>query len=1734
MHEILAIRKFNAGKFLKHVREVNSLCIADKSDFGDPSHSKHSEPYFYETAYKHAFQPTKLVLDRKNKCFVVAHLAPVPDEYTNDEPIILDMNGKAHISDNGECSYLCRNVTDEDAKVILEIKEAFDKPVPKIREELQGIDANCPHVHHVKPNKMDEDSDNMAITELKKLGHPFPCSSGMCNSKLRTLRAASVHYPVLRKMLYGVYMARKCHFTVATIDDALSTSDYEILCKLANVQDHEELIGEHLNQDMDDSDLSADGLVDIESILQVKYAEVFKNYRNKLDEDPAYSCCSCERLLTRARLTEFTAKTKKFSTDQWCTLKAYLAERDKDFNTKTYYICTYCRPLLNDKKIPDRCVLNSLYVEPVPEELSGLNALERQLIQRAKCFQTVIRLGTYTGKVPIYNATKAVKGTTFFLPLPLQDTINKLDTAGLPDDLSSERILPDPELYIIIDGRPTKDKIVWQSLVDVDAIKEGVKELKDTNWLYQSVDEDSVDDAAKKAFEVVGGTTSCLIEKATEADIAELQSYTIRRMDEKMPLGSDIDHYKMLKVHEPALDNRLRYLDIMCFPTLFPTGRFGEFHPREVSLSFSQYVKSRLLNQDSRFRKNPEYVFYYLWQKELRELASGICNAMKRAGRHGMSVKDFLTKVDSSDNETEANLSTILQSVRGSKQFWFLRKSDLNCMVREHGPPTLFLTLSCAEYDAPDIAAYLHKVNDVPDNYPIGKLCAEDPISVSRKFSKKFHDFFNEVILKGKVLGQITDYFWKKEYQSRGAPHYHILLWVEDASIIGKDPDDEVLEWIQQRITCRIPDETSNPDLYRLVTKYQLHKCSDYCKRKVKVGSIFITRCKFGFPRPETDNAKVNSVEDCLKSRHKIYNLARSFSETRVNDYNPALLLLWRANLDIQFVSEDSLALAHYVTGYVTKAEKSHLLDLWNEVTSDRSLYSKLWSVGVRSLRSRECGMYEASDILLGDQLCRKSETVQWIPADLPQKRKRRLKNHTKLQEMLDTEPDSVNIFENNVIDVFYPTRPDEMEDVCLYDFVRWYVLSKIDSHGNRQYRRLNKPRLPNHKMYDPSKEEQREDYYYCLLLLFVPFRNEGDLLGEHHSAEEAFNHFISSTSSMGAHHEKLSKMLKAQTRVRKINEHHEATEEVCTKHDYLEEPEGLLIAGEAAAAMNDVHDMDMCDGDNFDLKERIELLNLDQRRVFENISGHLNHQWQHEQGMCHCIDLKPLHTFISGVGGTGKSFLIETIRKQVGEIWKGDTSGDTRCAVGAPTGMASYNVGGVTVHRLFSLPIEHGGKTAGYWPLSKPAQKIMRTNLRSLKLVIIDEVSRLSNLNLAYIHLRLEELFGGSDWFGSMNVIFVGDLLQLPPVNGLPVFCKLTNRAVSSKLGCMGSVNIWRDTITYDELIINERQKKDPMYSQLLDEVRRRCPSKDSLDCLRKRVITVGITDIYKQLCESGAHPVCLFPTCKACQDHNTKMLGALDTKLESFKCIDAIDETTGTRKWNKKAADALNKVNKDCNLTAGLVAELTVAVGARVMLRRNIDTKRGLVNGSIGTIAAITSQRIAVKFDHIAEPYPVERVKTKFMLMKTFYIYRKQFPLILAYAVTIHKCQGLSLNSAIIDLSNKVFSPGMAYVALSRVRSLDGLYLTDFDPSSIMVSDSCLEEINRLRSIYRKDLPLYEINIKATKRRFKIAVHHLKSLVKWYHLVKDAREKLLHQYGLGIAKELKLMMPLLVLLLV
>jgi len=216
------------------------------------------------------------------------------------------------------------------------------------------------------------------------------------------------------------------------------------------------------------------------------------------------------------------------------------------------------------------------------------------------------------------------------------------------------------------------------------------------------------------------------------------------------------------------------------------------------------------------------------------------------------------------------------------------------------------------------------------------------------------------------------------------------------------------------------------------------------------VNNTFITRCKFGFPRSETENGIINSVDVSLKSRSKVYHLPRSSEEVRINDYHPLLLLLWKANIDIQYVADSSLVIAHYVTGYVTKAETSHMQEDFAEISVNKSLYSRLWSFGVRSLRYHECGLYEAADILLGNHLCSKSDTVEWISAEHPNKRKRRVKGYNALQNLAEVMPDSCDLYESGLVDTFYPQRPGELEDCCLYNFKKWYKPNGYDANGKK------------------------------------------------------------------------------------------------------------------------------------------------------------------------------------------------------------------------------------------------------------------------------------------------------------------------------------------------------------------------------------------------------------------------------------------------------------------------------------------------------------------------------------------------------------------------------------------------------------------------------------------------------------------------------------------------------------
>ena len=192
-----------------------------------------------------------------------------------------------------------------------------------------------------------------------------------------------------------------------------------------------------------------------------------------------------------------------------------------------------------------------------------------------------------------------------------------------------------------------------------------------------------------------------------------------------------------------------------------------------------------------------------------------------------------------------------------------------------------------------------------------------------------------------------------------------------------------------------------------------------------------------------------------------------------------------------------------------------------------------------------------------------------------------------------------------------------------------------------------------------------------------------------------------------------------------------------------------------------------------------------------------------------------------------------------------------------------------------------------------------------------------------------------------------------------------------------------------------------------------------------------------YKELESEGNNPpICLSSKVQACQKINALMLESLETDKIELACVDVVDESGSTAKFDKKQEKKFEKLKNQPSKTAGLETVLSLAVGCRVMLRRNIDVTVGLINVAIGTVMGIYSTRISIKFDHIDVPCDIERVTTRFMLSKNLYIHRKQFPLILSYAITIHKCQRLSLDTAIIDLSTDVFGDGMAIVSCTYIK--------------------------------------------------------------------------------------------------
>nr|XP_034322603.1 ATP-dependent DNA helicase pif1-like [Crassostrea gigas] len=458
--------------------------------------------------------------------------------------------------------------------------------------------------------------------------------------------------------------------------------------------------------------------------------------------------------------------------------------------------------------------------------------------------------------------------------------------------------------------------------------------------------------------------------------------------------------------------------------------------------------------------------------------------------------------------------------------------------------------------------------------------------------------------------------------------------------------------------------------------------------------------------------------------------------------------------------------------------------------------------------------------------------------------------------------------------------------------------------------------------------------------------------------------------------------------------------------------------------------------------KEMLPLLrslNERQRQIFYAV-----HEW--------CIkkisgeNVEPMHIFITGGAGTGKSHLIKTIHYEASRLFEKTLPSPNAISVilTAFTGTAAFNIGGNTIHHVFSLskalPIP-------YQPLKEQSLCGIRTRLEYLQILVIDEVSMVYKRLLFYIHERLVQIKKCKKPFGGVSVIAVGDFYQLPPVK------QRKDERLYKENGSY-PIDYWLDFFKIVELDEIMRQREDKAFATVLNSLRIRTSeeliSDDALSTLQE-CIREGPDDVLH-----------VYSTNQEANEYNLKMLHRNCEQLVEVQADDyQKDKTTGKLTLRDKP---LTSSRAD-----GLSASLLLAVNARVMLTRNVSVEDGLVNGAMGYISNFVFKSkqpvnavevVEVIFDSAnigkiqgkmtpkGNVVPIKRVEEEINEKNVKSVVRHQFPLKLSWACTAHKVQGMTTKSVVVNL-DRTFSPGQAYVAISRVTSKDGLFIETNDES-------------------------------------------------------------------------------------
>lgn len=363
-------------------------------------------------------------------------------------------------------------------------------------------------------------------------------------------------------------------------------------------------------------------------------------------------------------------------------------------------------------------------------------------------------------------------------------------------------------------------------------------------------------------------------------------------------------------------------------------------------------------------------------------------------------------------------------------------------------------------------------------------------------------------ILKSSLnpLGKIVDFFFRVEFQQRGSPHIHMLLWIENAPIYGEMTTKEIETFIDKHCKC-----SKNEEISELIN-YQTHRHARTCKKRGK------NVCRFNFPLPPMPETKILeplddkefeentnvqqtylkifeylsdikigediAFEDFLKKLEMTFEsyilavrsslksakvfLQRNVSEIRINSYNEVLLRAWEANIDVQFVL-DGYACAAYIVSYISKSQRG-MSNLLHEACEEArngnmSLKQQVRQIGNKFLTHVEICAQEAAYLILQMPLRNSSRSVVFVNTNEPGQRTFLLKPMESLQEL----PDSSTDIESDNSIKRYQRRPKSLQNCCLADFISKFDVVFPAKDKRQQHKNL-------HVLPEDEREEINDD----------------------------------------------------------------------------------------------------------------------------------------------------------------------------------------------------------------------------------------------------------------------------------------------------------------------------------------------------------------------------------------------------------------------------------------------------------------------------------------------------------------------------------------------------------------------------------------------------------------------------------------------------------------------------------